>query len=170
MYQQPSGYQETYGTPGRSAASNFSNFPQRLRNLTGIPKEVKNAYLLFLAGAALNLLASLVNIIWVGAGSSAIYVGAAVVGFVFSIIFTAVFVWLTLMMKEGARWARIILIVLAALSLISALVSLASALVIGITLINLLASIAFIIGGIMLLRPAAAAYYDTHRRQRFSQP
>ncbi|MDQ6752998.1 MAG: hypothetical protein M3017_06255 [Actinomycetota bacterium] len=170
MYQQPSGYPETYGSQGKSPASDFSNFPQRLRNLTGIPKEVKNAYLLFLAGAALNLVASLINIIWVGSGSSAIYVGAAVVGFVFAIIFAAVFVWLALMMKEGARWARIILIVLAALSLISALVSLVGALLIGVTLINLLASIAFIIGGFLLLRPGAVAYYDTHRRQRFSQP
>lgn len=168
LYQQPGPYPDAYRSARRSPAGNFSNFPQRLRNLAGIPKEVKNAYLLFLAGAALNLLASLINILLTSSQNSAIRVGASVVGFIFSIIFAAIWVWFALLMKEGVGWARIVLIVLAALSVISGLVSLVGTIFLGTSLINLLASIAFVAGGVMLLLPGSVTYFNARRAQRFS--
>ena len=57
--QGPPAYQQQNG-PGydggmtrgaKSPAANLSNFPERLKNVAGIPKEIKNAYLLFLLGA-----------------------------------------------------------------------------------------------------------------------
>ncbi|HEV7169076.1 MAG TPA: hypothetical protein VGN49_14065 [Micrococcaceae bacterium] len=167
-YQQSGAYPDAYRSPRKSPAGDFRNLPQRLRNVTGIPKQVKNAYLLFLAGAALNLLASLINIVLTGSQYSAVRTGASVVGFIFAIIFAAIWVWFALLMKEGVGWARIVLIVLAALSVISGLVSLVGTLFLGTSLINLLASIAFVAGGVMLLLPGSVAYFNARRAQRFS--
>ena len=146
----------------------FPQSPAAAAERTGIPKQVKNAYLLFLAGAALNLLASLINIVLTGSQYSAVRTGASVVGFIFAIIFAAIWVWFALLMKEGVGWARIVLIVLAALSVISGLVSLVGTLFLGTSLINLLASIAFVAGGVMLLLPGSVAYFNARRAQRFS--
>ncbi|MCZ2401771.1 hypothetical protein IV498_00870 [Paenarthrobacter sp. Z7-10] len=174
-YQQP-GYQAPQGPPAyqqpadpgygggmvrgaKSPAANFSNFPARLKNLGGIPKEIKNAYLLFLLGAALNLLSSLINLIAVGSQRSALYVGASVFGFIIAIIFTAIVVWLSLLMKERVNWARIVMIVIAALNVIGALTSLIGLFLGALNIIGLLGSVAFVVGGIMLLMPAGRAYY-----------
>ncbi|WP_434615467.1 hypothetical protein [Arthrobacter sp. A5] len=176
-YQQPppayqqraAGQQGGYLQRPKSPAANFSHFPERLRDLTAVPREVKNAYLLFVAGALLNLLASLVSLILVGSRSGAFVVGFAVIGFVFAIIFTAVFIWLALLMKEGVGWARVVLIILAALNIIGGLFSLIGMFASAVSLINLLSSVAIVIGGILLLLPPAQAYFKARRPQGYLQ-
>ncbi len=169
-YQQPpSGQQGGYVQRPKSPAGDFSRFPERLRDLTSVPREVKNAYLLFVAGTLLNVLANLVNLILSGSRHGAFMVGFAVVGFIFSIIFAAVFIWFALLMKEGVGWARIVLIVLAALSVISGLFSLIGVFASALSLINLLGYVAIVIGGIMLLLPPAQAYFKARRPQGYLQ-
>ncbi|MCY0903994.1 hypothetical protein [Arthrobacter sp. H14-L1] len=170
-YQAPPAYQHTaggfqneYQQRPKSPAANFSNFPQRLRDLSSIPREVKNAYLLFVAGALLNVLASLIGI-FVAASRGGIFVAAGIVGLVFSVSFAAVFIWLALLTKEGVGWARIVMLVLAALSILGALTSLLGMFASVLAFINVLAYVASVIAGIMLLLPPAQAYFAARRPQ-----
>ncbi len=158
------GFQNEYQQRPKSPAANFSNFPQRLRDLSSIPRQVKNAYLLFVAGALLNVLASLIGIFAAGSRGG-IFVAAGIVGFVFAVIFAAVFIWLALLTKEGVGWARIVMLVLAALSIIGALTSLLGMFVSILGFINVLAYIASVIAGVMLLLPPAQAYFAARRPQ-----
>ncbi len=163
-YQQAAGgFQNEYQQRPKSPAGNFSNFPQRLRDLGSIPREVKNAYLLFVAGALLNVLASLIGIFAVGSRGG-IFVAAGIVGFVFAVIFAAVFIWFALLMKEGVGWARIVMLVLAALSILGALTSLLGMFASILGFINVLAYVASVIAGIMMLLPPAQAYFASRRQ------
>jgi hypothetical protein len=84
-----------------------------------VPKSVMWAFLLVLAGAAVNLLYSIFYII----SFSGYYLGFGS-GVIFNIIIDAGLVVLAIMMRNGAEWARIVLAVLAGLGALLSLIGL----------------------------------------------
>lgn len=158
-YQQPMPGQGGFGAPQKSPASDFSSFPARLQNLSGIPQEVRWAFLLVVAAAALSILYGLINIFVSTGRYGGLAVVGAVIGFVFNIVVGAIYVWFGLLAKERVGWARIVVICLGGLMLISGLITLVSAIFTGIGFIQVLSSLAGVAAAVLLLLPASNAYY-----------
>jgi hypothetical protein len=98
-----------YAAPARNTFGlDFNNIGQRLTDTRGVPQQLVISYWLWVAAAALGVVASLVSMV----SSSA--VGG--LGLIFSLIFAALYIFIAIRLKEGARWARLVLSILGGLS------------------------------------------------------
>ncbi|MDQ0031162.1 hypothetical protein [Arthrobacter bambusae] len=116
-----------YAAPARNTFGlNFNNIAQRFRDTTGVPQQLTISYWLWVAAAALGIVLGIVNVAVIGSQLGAIFVGAAITGLIIGIIFSAFYIFCAIRLKEGARWARIVLTVLGALALIGLFAQLAT--------------------------------------------
>jgi hypothetical protein len=90
----------------------FNNIKERVTNTQGVPQQLVISYWLWVGAAVLGVVASLVTM--VGAAG-----GFAGVGLIFSLIFAALYIFIAIRLKEGARWARLVLSILGGLSLLA---------------------------------------------------
>ncbi|WP_120522878.1 hypothetical protein [Arthrobacter celericrescens] len=114
-----------YAAPARNTFGlDFNNIAQRFRDTTGVPQQLTLSYWLWVGAAALGVVASLINIFALRGYFGELLVGPGIVGFVFSLIFAALYIFIAIRLKEGARWARLVLSILAGLAVISLLLQL----------------------------------------------
>lgn len=104
------------------------------------PTQVTTAFWLYIAAAALSIVSLIISLATIGtsreavqrqleasgqpiSGSAldAIIAGTVIISVVFAIIWVGVYVLFAFFMKRGANWARIVLTILAALSLLNIL-------------------------------------------------
>jgi hypothetical protein len=98
-----------YAAPARNAfALDFNNIKERLTNTQGVPQQLVISYWLWVAAAVLGVVVSLVAMV-----SSPVVGG---LGLIFSLIFAALYIFIAIRLKEGARWARLVLSILGGLS------------------------------------------------------
>jgi len=118
-----------YAAPARNSFGfDMNNLSQRLKDVSGVPQQLVYSYWLWLAGAVLGVLLSIVSIFILTAslGSYAgVALGASIGGIVWSVIWAAVVIFIAIRLKEGSRWARIVLSVLGAFAVIGLFVGLA---------------------------------------------
>jgi len=108
-----------YAAPPRNAFGlDFNNIAQRFQDTTGVPQQLKVSYWLWIGAAALGVVLGIVNIAIIAGQFGGIFVGAAVTGLIIGLVFAAFYVFCAIRLKEGARWARIVLTVLGALAVI----------------------------------------------------
>lgn len=108
-----------YAAPARNTFGlDFNNIAQRFRDTTGVPQQLTISYWLWVAAAVLGVLLGIVNIAVIAGQYGGIFVGAAITGLIIGIILAAFYVFCAIRLKEGARWARIVLTVLGALAVI----------------------------------------------------
>jgi hypothetical protein len=111
-----------YAAPPRNVFGlDFNNIGQRLTDTKGVPQQLVVSYWLWIAAAALGIVFSLVSIFTLGGGTM---MGAGVAGFIFQLIFAALYVFIAIRLKEGARWARLVLSILGGLAVIGFLANL----------------------------------------------
>ncbi len=117
-----------YAAPARNSFGfDTKNLAVRLKDVSGVPQQLVYSYWLWVAGAALGVLLSIINVFILTAslGSYAgIAIGASIGGIIWSIIWAAVVIFIAIRLKEGSRWARIVLSILGALAAIGLIVSL----------------------------------------------
>ncbi|WP_461164672.1 hypothetical protein [Arthrobacter sp. R4-81] len=102
-----------YAAPARNTlALDFNNIKERVTNTQGVPQQLVISYWLWIGAAVLGVVASLVAT--VGAAG-----GFAGVGLIFSLIWAAVYIFIAIRLKEGARWARLVLTILGGLSVLA---------------------------------------------------
>ncbi len=111
-----------YAAPARNTFGlHFNNVAQRFRDTTGVPQQLTISYWLWVAAAALGVLASFINIFTMRDVFGEMMVGAGIVGLIFSLVFAALYVFIAIRLKEGSRWARLVLTILGAFAVISLL-------------------------------------------------
>ncbi|MCI0142306.1 hypothetical protein KNN17_12035 [Arthrobacter bambusae] len=111
-----------YAAPARNTFGlHFNNVAQRFRDTTGVPQQLSISYWLWVAAAALGVLASFINIFTLRDVFGGMMVGAGIVGLIFSLVFAALYVFIAIRLKEGSRWARLVLTILGAFAVISLL-------------------------------------------------
>lgn len=116
-----------YAAPARNTFGlDFSNIAQRFRDTTGVPQQLTISYWLWVAAAVLGIVLGIVNVAVIASQLGGIFVGAAITGLIIGIIFSAFYIFCAIRLKEGARWARIVLTVLGALALIGLFTQLAT--------------------------------------------
>lgn len=167
-YQAPGGYQAPgqpgYGAPAGAAnnappaglgyaapprnvfALDFNNIKERVTNTQGVPQPLVISYWLWVAAAVLGVVVSLVTMIGFAGG----FAGA---GLIFSLIFAAAYIFLAIRLKEGSRWARLVLSILGGLSLLSLPFSLFTG---GLSLIGTAATIA---AAVMMWLPQSQEHF-----------
>ncbi|WP_426996830.1 hypothetical protein [Pseudarthrobacter sp. N5] len=152
-YQQPPSYQATgqgYGQAGQpgyaapmGAANNappaglgytaparntfgldFNNIGERISNTQGAPQQLVISYWLWIAAAALGVVLSVVSMFTITNALGGLMVGAGITALIISVVFAAFYVFIAIRLKEGARWARLVLSILGGLALISFLLQL----------------------------------------------
>jgi hypothetical protein len=102
-----------YAAPARNTlALDFNNIKERVTNTQGVPQQLVISYWLWVAAAALGVVVSLVTMVSFAGGFAG-------VGLVFNLIFAAVYIFIAIRLKEGARWARLVLSILGGLSLLA---------------------------------------------------
>ncbi|MBW4715850.1 hypothetical protein [Saccharothrix obliqua] len=139
-----------------------------------VPKEVQISFWIWIAGAALSVLGSLLALTQRDAiaqvlrespqsrGLSPDEFDAAVTAsilfaVVIGLVFAGLYVLFAFKARAGRNWARVVLTVLTALSLL--------ALVTGASVSGLLTSLASVVAVVLLYMPNAKAYFDAHKRQ-----
>ena len=111
-----------YAAPPRNAFGlDFNNIGQRLTDTQGVPQQLVLSYWLWVAAAALGIVFSLVSIFTYSGAFGGMMMGAGVGGFIFQLIFAALYVFIAIRLKEGARWARLVLSILGGLAMIGVL-------------------------------------------------
>lgn len=121
--QQPTGL--CYAAPARNTFGlDFSNIGQRLSNTQGVPQPLVISYWLWVAAAVLGIVLSVINMFTITNALGGLMVGAGLTGLIISVIFAALYVFIAIRLKEGARWARLVLSILGGLALISFLLQL----------------------------------------------
>ncbi|MDQ0709897.1 hypothetical protein QFZ52_002549 [Arthrobacter woluwensis] len=117
-----------YAAPARNSFGfDTKNLAVRLKDVSGVPQQLAYSYWLWVAGAVLGVLLSIINVFLLTAtyGSYAgIAIGASVGGIIWSIIWAAVVIFIAVRLKEGSRWARIVLSILGGLAVIGLIVGL----------------------------------------------
>lgn len=114
-----------YAAPLRSAFGlDFTNIGQRLTNTQGVPQQLVTSYWLWIAAAALGIVFSLISIFSFSGAFGGMMMGAGVGGFIFQLLFAALYVFIAIRLKEGARWARLVLSILGGLAVIGFLANL----------------------------------------------
>ncbi|MFJ3958377.1 hypothetical protein [Arthrobacter sp. NPDC090010] len=117
-----------YAAPPRNAFGfEMSNLGRRLTDVSGVPQQLSYSYWLWLAGAVLGIVFSIISVFMISASYGSyggVMAGAAVGGIVWGIIWAAVVAFIAIRLKEGSRWARIVLSILGALAVIGLLVNL----------------------------------------------
>ncbi|WP_284753813.1 hypothetical protein [Arthrobacter sp. efr-133-R2A-120] len=112
-----------YAAPARNTFGlDFNNVAQRFRDTTGVPQQLTISYWLWVAAAALGVLASFANIFTMRGLFGEMMVGPGIVGLIFSLVFAALYIFIAIRLKEGSRWARLVLTILGAFAVISLLV------------------------------------------------
>ncbi|MGX9899990.1 hypothetical protein ACW0JT_08850 [Arthrobacter sp. SA17] len=167
-YQTPDGYQASgqpgYGAPAGAAnnappaglgyaaparntlALDFNNIKERVTNTQGVPQQLVISYWLWVGAAVLGVVASLVAM----AGAAG---GFAGVGLIFSLIWAAVYIFIAIRLKEGARWARLVLSILGGLSVLALPLTLFTG---GLSLIGTAATIA---AAVMMWLPQSQQHF-----------
>ncbi|MFB9715347.1 hypothetical protein [Arthrobacter methylotrophus] len=111
-----------YPAPARNTFGlHFNNVAQRFQDTTGVPQQLTVSYWLWVAAAALGVVASFINIFTVRGLFGEMMVGPGIVGLIFSLIFAALYIFIAIRLKEGSRWARLVLTILGALAVFSLL-------------------------------------------------
>ncbi|UVJ41715.1 hypothetical protein [Arthrobacter sp. CJ23] len=143
-----------YAAPARNAFGlDFNNIAQRLRDTTGVPQQLTISYWLWVAAAALGVIASIINIFTIRSMFGELLIGAGIAGLVFSLVFAAFYVFIAIRLKEGARWARLVLSILGGLAAISLLFQL-------ITLnINFIGSAAAVAAAVLMWLPESQKHF-----------
>ncbi|MFC8038795.1 hypothetical protein ACFUOZ_05525 [Paenarthrobacter sp. NPDC057355] len=143
-----------YNAPPRNVFGlDFNNIAQRFRDTTGVPRTLVTSYWLWVAAAALGVIASFANIFIYRDFFGALAVGTGIFNFVFSLLIAAVYVFIAIRLKEGARWARLVLSILGGFAVLSLLFLL-------ITLnLSLLSSAAAVAAAIMMWLPESQKHF-----------
>lgn len=116
-----------YEAPARNTFGlDFNNLGQRLSNTQGVPQQLVISYWLWIAAAALGVLLSLINIFALTNTLGGVMVGAGIATLILSLIFAALYIFIAIRLKEGARWARLVLSILGGLAAIGLLTQLAA--------------------------------------------
>ncbi|MGR0159254.1 hypothetical protein [Paenarthrobacter nitroguajacolicus] len=111
-----------YSAPPRNVFGlDFNNIGQRLRDTTGVPNTLTTSYWLWIAAAALGVVANLANIFIYRDIFGALAIGTGIFNFVFSLLMAAVYIFIAIRLKEGARWARLVLSILGGFAVLSLL-------------------------------------------------
>ena len=102
-----------YAAPARNTfALDFNNIKERVTNTQGVPQQLVISYWLWVGAAVLGVVGSLVTMV----GNAG---GFAGVGLIFSLIWAAVYIFIAIRLKEGARWARLVLSIFGGLALVA---------------------------------------------------
>lgn len=139
-----SDYDPNQGTPPGQGGQQYPGMAPPPAHTPGtpaaIPQQVRLAVNLLFALVALGLIGAIIGLTQTGsvadqvratnpafsdAEVDAAVTATVVVGAVIGLIFTAVFLWLTFMVRKGANWARIVLTVLFIIGIIFELIGLA---------------------------------------------
>lgn len=114
-----------YAAPPRNAFGlDFNNISQRLTSTQGVPQQLVTSYWLWIAAAALGIVFALISIFSFSGAFGGMMLGAGLGGFIFQLIFAALYVFIAIRLKEGARWARLVLSILGGLAVIGFLANL----------------------------------------------
>ncbi|WP_426299563.1 hypothetical protein [Arthrobacter sp. R-11] len=114
-----------YPAPARNTFGlDFNNIAQRFRDTTGVPQQLTLSYWLWVGAAVLGVLSSLINIFILRGYFGELLIGTSIGSFILSLIFAALYIFIAIRLKEGARWARLVLSILAGLAVISLLLQL----------------------------------------------
>ena len=114
-----------YAAPARNTFGlDFNNIAQRFRDTSGVPQQLTLSYWLWVGAAAIGVVASLINIFVLRGYFGELLIGPGIIGFIFSLVFAALYIFIAIRLKEGARWARLVLSILAGLAVISLLLQL----------------------------------------------
>lgn len=171
--------QSPYGQPPGSAP--YGQPPSSAEQ----PQSIRTAVLLMRIGAAISLLSLIVTLATFGSLKDAIrdeleaqgtafsesdvdtvFNVAIAFGILFGLIGVALWLWMAWANGKGKKWARVVATVLAALGLLSLLVSFASA---GATTMSRLFSVASVAVGVaavtLLYRPDSSAFYEANSRR-----
>lgn len=102
-----------YAAPARNTlALDFNNIKERVTNTQGVPQQLVISYWLWVAAAALGVVSSLVAMV----GPAGAFAG---IGLIFSLIWAAANIFIAIRLKEGARWARLVLSIMGGLSVLA---------------------------------------------------
>lgn len=161
--------------PPPSGAGAASGGP---RATVAAPKQVVIGFWLYLAAAAISLISLIVSLATVGATKSAIQnqlaaqgqkvtqaqidaavTGGVIIAVVIGIIFIAAYVLFAVLMRRGANWARIVLLVLTVLSLFDILSGFG---------LGALRTVLGVIATILVFLPAASEYFRSVRASKAS--
>jgi hypothetical protein len=114
-----------YAAPPRNAFGlDFTNISQRLTNTQGVPQQLVTSYWLWIAAAGLGVIFGLISMFSFSGAFGGMMMGAGVGGFIFQLLFAALYVFIAIRLKEGARWARLVLSILGGLAVIGFLANL----------------------------------------------
>jgi len=114
-----------YAAPPRNAFGlDFTNISQRLTKTQGVPQQLVTSYWLWIAAAALGVVFGLISMFSFSGAFGGMMMGAGVGGFIFQLLFAALYVFIAIRLKEGARWARLVLSILGGLAVIGFLANL----------------------------------------------
>lgn len=115
-----------YAAPARNTFGlDFSNIAQRVTNTQGVPQQLVISYWLWVAAAALGVVLSLVSIFTLTGALGGAMAGTGIFTLIFSLIFAAFYIFIAIRLKEGARWARLVLSILGGLAALGFLAQLA---------------------------------------------
>lgn len=102
-----------YAAPARNTfALDFNNIKERVTNTQGVPQQLVISYWLWVGAAVLGVVGSLVTMV----GNAG---GIAGVALIISLLWAAVYIFIAIRLKEGARWARLVLSIFGGLALVA---------------------------------------------------
>ncbi|MDP5227536.1 MULTISPECIES: hypothetical protein [Arthrobacter] len=146
-----------YAAPARNTFGfDLSNLKKRLLDVTGVPQQLTYSYWLWAGGAVLGIIFSILNIFIATAALGAytgIMAGAAIGSLIWGIIWGAAVIFVAIRLKEGSRWARIVLTVLGALAVIAFFVELAT---LNLTAVSSAATVA---GAVLMWMPQSQKHF-----------
>ncbi|MFE4197209.1 hypothetical protein ACFRJ9_15200 [Paenarthrobacter sp. NPDC056912] len=142
-----------YAAPPRNVFGLDNRIAYRFRDTTGVPQPMVVSYWLWIAAAVLGVLASIVNIFQLRDIFGGLMVGAGVASLVLSLLIAAVYMFMAIRLKEGSRWARLVLTILGVLAAFSLLFQL-------ITLnFSLIGSAAAVAAAVMMWLPESQKHF-----------
>jgi hypothetical protein len=114
-----------YAAPARNTFGlDFNNIKERVTNTQGVPQQLVTSYWLWIASAVLGILLSLVTMFTYSGLYGGLAMGAGIAALIFSVIFAVIYIFIAVRLKEGARWARLVLSILGGLAVLSFLTQL----------------------------------------------
>lgn len=106
-----------YAAPARNTFGlDFNNIGQRATNTQGVPQQLVISYWLWVAAAVLGVILSVVSIFTLTGVLGGAMAGAGITTVIVSLIFAALYIFIAVRLKEGSRWARLVLSILGGLA------------------------------------------------------
>lgn len=138
-----------YAAPARNTlALDFNNIKERVTNTQGVPQQLVISYWLWIGAGLLNVVASVVAMVGVIGGFAGVTL-------IFNLIWAAIYIFLAVRLKEGARWARLVLSIFGGL----ALLALPFSLITGV--LSLIATAAAVAAAVMMWLPQSQEHFKS---------